>query len=92
MDSKTKNNHLYRNPKTITTMDRRQITNYANFAALILYIIGRVANMSTLVWIGLGIMTISSIWTVIHWKENDKLSNYISVAFLVLVGLSLLGL
>jgi len=73
-------------------MDRRQITNYANFAALILYIIGRVANMSTLVWIGLGIMTISSIWTVIHWKENDKLSNYISVAFLVLVGLSLLGL
>ena len=53
-------------------MDKRQITNYVNFTALILYIIGRVINMGILCWIGLGI--------------------YISVAFLVLVGLSLLGL
>ena len=70
----------------------RQYINYANFAALILYIIGRVANMGILIWIGLGIMTLTSIWTIIHWKENDKISNYISVAFLVLVGLSVLGL
>ena len=73
-------------------MDKRQITNYVNFTALILYIIGRVMSMGILCWIGLGIMTLSSIWTIIHWKENDKMSNYISVAFLVLVGLSLLGL
>jgi hypothetical protein len=73
-------------------MDKRQITNYFNFTALILYIIGRVINMGILCWIGLGIMTLSSIWTIIHWKENDKMSNYISVAFLVLVGLSLFGL
>ncbi len=73
-------------------MDKRQITNYVNFTALILYIIGRVINMGILCWIGLGIMTLSSIWTIIHWKENDKISNYISVAFLVLVGLSLFGL
>ena len=73
-------------------MDRIKITNYVNLEALILYIIGRIANMGILVWIGLGIMTLSSIWTIIHWKENDKISNYISVAFLVLVGLSLLGL
>ena len=76
-------------------MDRRQLTNYVNFAALICYIIGRVAGIGILVWIvwiGLGIMTLSSIWTIIHWKENDKISNYISVAFLVLVGLSLFGL
>lgn len=73
-------------------MDKRQITNYVNFTALILYIIGRVTNMGILCWIGLGIMTLSSIWTIIHWKENDKISNYISVAFLVLVGLSLFGL
>ena len=73
-------------------MDKRQIFNYANFAALICYIIGRIASMSILIWIGLGIMTLSSIWTIIHWKENDKVSNYISVAFLVLVGLSLFGL
>ena len=73
-------------------MDKRQITNYVNFTALILYIIGRVMNMGILCWIGLGIMTLSSIWTIIHWKENDKISNYISLAFLVLVGLSLLGL
>ena len=73
-------------------MDKRQITNYVNFTALILYIIGRVLNMGILCWIGLGIMTLSSIWTIIHWKENDKISNYISVAFLVLVGLSLFGL
>ena len=73
-------------------MDRRQITNYVNLTALILYIAGRVIPMATLSWIGLGIMTLSSIWTIIHWKENDKMSNYISVAFLVLVGLSLFGL
>jgi hypothetical protein len=73
-------------------MDKRQITNYVNFTALILYIIGRVMSMGILCWIGLGIMTLSSIWTIIHWKENDKMSNYISVAFLVLVGLSLFGL
>ena len=73
-------------------MDKRQITKYVNFTALILYIIGRVINMGILCWIGLGIMTLSSIWTIIHWKENDKISNYISVAFLVLVGLSLFGL
>jgi len=70
----------------------RQYINYANFAALILYIIGRVSNMGILIWIGLGIMTLTSIWTIIHWKENDKISNYISVAFLILVGLSLFGL
>ena len=70
----------------------RQYINYANFAALICYIIGRVLSMGILVWIGLGIMTLTSIWTIIHWKENDKMSNYISVAFLVLVGLSIFGL
>ena len=73
-------------------MDARQIINYVNFAALICYILGRVLNMGILSWIGLGIMTLSSIWTIIHWKENVKMSNYISVAFLVLVGLSLFGL
>ncbi|MBR2206490.1 MAG: hypothetical protein IJ898_09135 [Prevotella sp.] len=73
-------------------MDRRQIANYVNLAALIFYILGRVLNMNILMWIGLGIMTLSSIWTIIHWKENDKMSNYISVAFLVLVGLSIFGL
>ena len=73
-------------------MDRRQLTNYVNFAALISYILGRVLNMGILIWIGLGIMTLSSIWTIIHWKQNDKMSNYISVAFLVLVGLYLFGL
>jgi len=70
----------------------RKYINYTNFVALICYIIGRILNMGILVWIGLGIMTLSSIWTIIHWKENDKISNYISVAFLVLVGLSLFGL
>ena len=73
-------------------MDRRQIANYVNLGALIFYILGRVLNMNILIWIGLGIMTLSSIWTIIHWKENDKLSNYISVAFLVLVVLSIFGL
>jgi hypothetical protein len=47
-------------------MDRRQITNYVNLTALILYIAGRVIPMATLRWIGLGIMTLSSIWTIIH--------------------------
>ena len=52
-------------------MDARQIINYVNFAALICYILGRVLNMGILSWIGLGSMTLSSIWTIIHWKEND---------------------
>lgn len=73
-------------------MDKRQIINYANFAALVIYLIGRVLDMPILCWIGLGIMTVSSIITILHWKENDKMSNYISVAFLVLVGLSIFGL
>ena len=73
-------------------MDGRQIANYVNLGALICYILGRVMNMNILIWIGLGIMTLSSIWTIIHWNENDKLSNYISVAFLVLVVLSIFGL
>ena len=73
-------------------MDRRQITNYVNFAALICYILGRVLQLGILVWIGLAIMTLSSIWTVIHRKENDKVTNAISVAFLVLVVLSVLGI
>ena len=73
-------------------MDKRQITSYVNLGALICYILGRILHMNILVWIGLGIMTLSSIWTIIHWKENDKMSNCISVAFLVLVGLSLFGL
>ena len=73
-------------------MDKRQITKYVNLTALICYILGRVMNMSILCWIGLAIMTLSSIWTLIHWKENDKISNYISIAFLVLVGLSFIGL
>ena len=68
------------------------IVNYTNFAALILYILGRLLNIGVLCWIGLAIMTLSSIWTIIHWKQNEKLSNYIAVAFLVLVGLSLLGI
>ena len=70
----------------------RNILNYSSFVSLILYIVGRVLNMGILCWIGLAIMTLSSIWTIIHWKENEKLSNYIAVAFLILVGLSFLGI
>lgn len=73
-------------------MDRRQITSYLNLAALVCYIIGRVLNSSFLVAFGLTIMTIGAIWTLYHWKENTKLTNYISIAFLVLVVLSLIGL
>ena len=73
-------------------MDKRQIINYANFIALIFFIVGRVINMEILVWIGMTIMSIASIWTIIHWKENDKSSNYLSVAFLVIVVLRLFGL
>lgn len=73
-------------------MDKRQIINYANFIAVILFIVGRIINIEILVWIGMIIMSIASIWTIIHWKENDKTSNYLSVAFLVLVVLRLLGL
>ena len=68
------------------------ILNYTNFAALLLYILGRVLGMGILCWIGLAIMTLSSIWTIIHWKQNENLSNYIAVAFLILVGLSFLGI
>lgn len=70
----------------------RKITGYANITALILYIFGRLMAMPVLCWIGLVLMTLSCIYTIIHWKENEKLTNYIAVAFLVLVGLGLLGI
>ena len=65
---------------------------YVNLAALVSYILGRILHSNFLIAFGLTIMAGLSIWTIIHWKENDKMSNYISVAFLVLVGLSLFGL
>ncbi len=73
-------------------MYKKQLVSYVNLAALILYIIGRVMNSNFLVAFGLTIMVVGCIWTLIHWKENDKLTNYISVAFIVLVGLSIFGL
>ncbi len=73
-------------------MYRRQLTSYVNLAALICYIIGRVMNSNFLIAFGLTIMTIGAIWTLFHWKENTKMTNYISIAFLVLVGLSIFGL
>lgn len=85
------NNEIDQSTDSIGTK-RRQFTSYINSIALALYIIGRVINMNILVWIGLIIMTLTSIWTIAHWKENSKLSNYISVAYLVLVGLSIFGL
>lgn len=73
-------------------MDKRQIINYANLTAVILFIVGRVINIDILVWIGMVIMSIASIWIIIHWKENDRAANYLSVAFLVIVVLRLFGL
>ena len=73
-------------------MDKRQIINYANLTAVILFILGRVINIDLLVWIGMIIMSIASIWIIIHWKENDKVANYLSVAFLVIVVLRIFGL
>ena len=73
-------------------MDKRQIINYANLTAVILFILGSVINIDLLVWIGMIIMSIASIWIIIHWKENDKVANYLSVAFLVIVVLRLFGL
>ena len=74
-------------------MDKRQFANYVNCAALICYIIGSVAKHKPFIWMGLGIITLSSIWSIIHWKENNKFTNYISVAiclaFLVYVVSSL---
>ena len=73
-------------------MDKRQIINYANLTAVNLFILGRVINIDLLVWIGMIIMSIASIWIIIHWKENDKVAKYLSVAFLVIVVLRLFGL
>jgi len=61
-------------------MDKRKIANYVNIAGLISFIIGHETNISILVWTGLGFITLSSIWTIIHWKENNKIINYIGVA------------
>lgn len=63
-----------------------------NFVALICYIVGVLLNLGLLTWIGLGIMTLSSIYTLTKWNENAKMTNYIAVAFLVLVALSLFRL
>ena len=42
--------------------------------------------------LGLLLLLVIFLYKAFHWKENDKMSNYISVAFLVLVGLSIFGL
>lgn len=70
----------------------KNIANYAIFVALVLYIIGRLMNNGLLCYIGLGIMILSCIWTIIHWKQNTTLTNWIAVAFLLGVGLSFLGI
>ena len=73
-------------------MDKRLNPNYVSLAALICYILGRVLNKYPLYYLGMFLMTVVCVWTLMHWKENSKMSNYISIAFLVLVGLSLFGL
>ena len=76
-------------------MDKRKIANYVNIAGLISFIIGRETNISILVLTGLGIITLSSIWTIIHWKENNKIT-YIGMttclAILIYVGILLTGM
>ena len=63
----------------------KEYINYANITAVILWVIGRVIKNEMIVWTGVGIMTLTSIWSLIHWKENDKKQNYITIGFLVLV-------
>ena len=77
----------------------RKYLREIEMAGVILAIIGIV---SSLVWgaiyggwlcgIGIALFLLVFLYKAFHWKENDKISNYISVAFLVLVGLSLFGL
>lgn len=67
------------------TIEMKEYINYANITAVILWVIGRVIKNEMIVWTGVGIMTLTSIWSLIHWKENDKKQNYITIGFLVLV-------
>ena len=65
----------------------KEYINFANIAAVILCVIGHVIKNEMIVWTGVGIMTLTSIWSLMHWKENDKRQNYLTTGFLVLVAL-----
>jgi len=71
-------------------MDKEKLINYANIAAIILYFTGYSLHIDIIKYLGLGIMVLSNMYNIVHWKENSKLNNYISVVFLVLVGLTFL--
>lgn len=69
----------------------KNIINYANIASVALLILGRLLHSAILWWIGLILMGLLSIWTLIHWKENNQTSNYIAIAVLILVVLCFFG-
>jgi hypothetical protein len=69
-------------------MIKENLLRNINLIALIIYIIGRVFSLPILMYLGIVLMVIGCILTLIHWKENSNTSNYIAIAFLILVGIS----
>ena len=52
-------------------MDKRQITNYVNLAALVSYILGRILHLNFLSAFGLTIMAGLSIWTIMSTLSHS---------------------
>lgn len=72
-------------------MNKSRIINGLFVIGLILYFIGRQwDNIYYSYWIGCGIMIFTAIWTLTHWKQNNKVSNFCAIALLLLITLSVL--
>lgn len=65
----------------------KQYVNYAYYAGLILWLVGRMMHNDLILWIGTGLMLITCIWMLIHWKENEQMQNIVSALFLIVIGL-----
>lgn len=72
-------------------MNKSRINNGLFVVGLIIYFIGRQwDNIYYFYWIGCGIMIFTAIWTLTHWKQNNKASNYCAIALILLIALSVL--
>lgn len=72
--------------------DIKQYFGRLSVFALVIFIMGRVLHQSTMSWIGTGLMTLYSILTIIVWKDNNSLSNFIGVTFLILIAASFIDI
>jgi hypothetical protein len=66
-------------------MDKQTLVNSSNMAGFLLYVVGRVANLSWLCIVGITLVVISMITTIIYRKKFDKSQFWLAALFLILL-------